>query len=216
MGIFDMQQVLYVLEILGVIAFSISGAMVAIDKKLDVFGVIFVGIMTSLGGGVTRDILIGKLPPQMFENYRCIAVSVGTSIVVFILGYLTRDYYKKHVRVIETINNVFDAIGLGVFSISGIQIAVNTGFSYNKFLLVFLGMITGVGGGLIRDIIVGRTPVIFSKHIYAVAAILGGIGYLICRSMGIAEGIAAMGGIIAIFVIRMLSTYFKWNLPRIP
>lgn len=215
MSIFDMQHVLDMLEILGVIAFSISGAMVAIDKKLDLFGVIFVGIMTSLGGGVTRDILIGKLPPQMFENYRCIAVSVGTSILVFIVGYLIRDY-RKHVRVIEMINNVFDAIGLGVFSVSGIQIAINTGFSYNKFLLVFLGMITGVGGGLIRDIIVGRTPVIFSKHIYAVAAILGGISYLICRSVGITEGIAAMEGIITIFVIRMLSTYFKWNLPKIP
>ncbi len=216
MNLLDMHQVLSILEMIGVVAFSISGAMVAIDKKLDLFGVIFVSVMTSLGGGVTRDILIGKLPPQMFENYKCIAISVTTSILVFIVVYVTREYYRKNVKTIETINNVFDAIGLGVFSIFGIQIAINTGFGYNKFLLVFLGMITGVGGGLIRDIIVGRTPMIFSKYIYAVAAILGGISYLICQALGTSEGISTMAGILVIFVIRMLSTYYKWNLPKIP
>ena len=212
----EIEQILSILEIVGVIAFSISGAMVAIDKKLDIFGVIFLSIMTALGGGVTRDILIGKLPPQMFSNYRCIVASVITAMLVFIVGYLTREYYKAHVKVIEMINNIFDAIGLGVFSVSGIQIAVNTGFGYNKFLLVFLGMITGVGGGLIRDIIVGRTPVIFTKHIYAIASIVGGIFYLICCGAGMTDWIATMVSIVLIFVIRMLSTYFKWDLPKIP
>ncbi len=216
MSLLDMHQILSILEMIGVVAFSISGAMVAIDNRLDLFGVIFVSVMTSLGGGVTRDILIGKLPPQMFENYTCITISVAISLIVFIVVYVTRAYYKKHVKIIETINNVFDALGLGVFSIFGIQVAINTGFGYNKFLLVFLGMITGVGGGLIRDIIVGRTPVIFSKYIYAVAAILGGIMYLICCFMKISEGISTMAGIFVIFVIRMLSTYYKWNLPKIP
>lgn len=212
----EIEQIVSILEIMGVIAFSISGAMVAIDNKLDIFGVIFLGIMTSLGGGITRDILIGKLPPQMFGNYRCIVASVITAVLVFILGYLTREYYRAHVKLIETINNIFDAIGLGVFSVSGIQIAINTGFGYNKFLLVFLGMITGVGGGLIRDIIVGRTPVIFTKHIYAIASILGGILYLVCCGLGTADWIASMISILFIFLIRMLSTYFKWNLPKIP
>lgn len=213
---FSLEQVMIVLEMIGVIAFSISGAMVAIKKRMDIFGVIFLGVMTALGGGITRDILLGSLPPAMFTNYRCIVASVVTSLIVFIVAYITREYYFKHADTIETINNVFDAIGLGVFSVMGIQIAQATGYGYNKFLLVCLGMITGVGGGLIRDVIVGRTPVIFAKHIYAVASIIGCIAYLVCMSMRLDEAWVVTVCIVVIFLIRMLSTHFKWNLPKIP
>lgn len=211
----ELEHILAVLEIAGVVAFSISGAMVAIEKKLDLFGVLFLGVITSLGGGIIRDILLGSLPPVMFGNYRCITVSVLTSGCVFLIAYLTRDYYFKHTQLIESINNTIDAVGLGVFSVSGVRLAMATGFGYNNFLLICIGMITGVGGGLIRDVVVARTPVIFAKHIYAIASIIGCICYLLCMKFGMDERFSTIIGIISIFTIRMLSTIFKWNLPQI-
>lgn len=211
----EIENVLFWLEILGVFAFAISGAMVAIEEKLDYFGVIFLGIITALGGGVVRDTLLGKLPPQNFYNYHCIAISLITATVVFIVAYVTREYYFSHTPLIGRINNGVDAIGLGVFTVSGIQIAREAGFAHNVFLLVFMGMMTGVGGGLLRDIIVGRKPLIFSKHIYAVATIAGGIFYLVCLAAGVGESQALVVSIILIFVVRMLSSYFEWNLPKI-
>lgn len=211
----EIEGVLYWLEILGVLAFAISGAMVAIEEKLDLFGVIFLGIITALGGGVIRDTLLGNLPPANFYNYHCIVISLVTATVVFIAAYVTRDYYFSHTLLIGKINNCVDAIGLGVFTVSGIQIARQAGFSHNVFLLVFMGMITGAGGGLLRDMIVGRKPLIFSKHIYAVATIVGGIFYLISLKVGAGESVSLVVSIVLIFVIRMLSAHFEWNLPKV-
>ncbi|MDD3368510.1 MAG: trimeric intracellular cation channel family protein [Lachnospiraceae bacterium] len=204
-----------ILNTIGIIAFSISGAMVAIDEELDLFGVIFLGIITSMGGGVTRDLLLGLLPPHMFDSYTSLAMSMITSLLVFIIAYITRDYYKKHSAFIDSLNNIFDAAGLGVFTIAGMQITAETGYGYNTFLLIFLGVTTGVGGGLIRDIIVSRKPMIFAKHIYAVASIIGACIYLLCLRGGISATLSSLLGIAAIFTIRMLATVFKWNLPRI-
>ncbi|MDD3402364.1 MAG: trimeric intracellular cation channel family protein [Hespellia sp.] len=211
----QLELVLFWLEIIGVLAFSISGAMAAIEEKLDYFGVIFLGTITALGGGVLRDTLLGNLPPANFNNYHCIIISVVAATAVFLIAYITRDYYFSHMHLIEQINNCIDAVGLGVFTISGIQVAIETKFGYNVFLLVFMGMITGVGGGLLRDIIVGRKPLIFSKHIYALASIAGGVFYLICIYAGVKENLSLIISIVIIFAIRMLSAHFKWNLPRI-
>ncbi|SHK17151.1 trimeric intracellular cation channel family protein [Hespellia stercorisuis] len=210
-----MEKLFNIMELLGIIAFTISGAMVGIEKKMDLFGVMFLGITTAFGGGIIRDIMLGNLPPAMFESHRNIEIAAGTALLVFIIGYLTREYYSRHLDMIETINNVFDAVGLGIFTTTGIQIAINTGYGYNKFLLVCLGMITGVGGGLLRDIIAARTPVIFAKHIYAVASIVGGMSYLWFLDIDFQQSSAMTLSILVTFIIRILSTVKKWNLPRI-
>lgn len=211
----QLEFVLFWLEIIGVLAFAISGAMVAVEEKLDYFGVVFLGVITALGGGVLRDTLLGNLPPANFNNYRCIIISVIAATAVFIIAYVTREYYFSHAQLISQINNSIDAVGLGVFTVSGIQIARASTFGYNMFLLVFMGMITGVGGGLLRDIIVGRKPLIFSKHIYAVASIGGGAFYLLCIYFKWGESLSIIVSIIFIFVIRMLSARYKWDLPKI-
>lgn len=206
---------IFILNTIGIIAFSISGAMVAIDEELDLFGVIFLGIITSMGGGITRDILLGQLPPQMFNSPFNIVTSTTTSLLVFMIAYITRDYYRKHTVEIDKLNNIFDAVGLGVFTIAGMQIAISSGFSNNRILLVCLGVITGVGGGLIRDIIVNRKPIIFARHIYAVASIIGACTYVFTLNHGVSDTFSTLVGIIVIFIIRMLAATFKWNLPRI-
>lgn len=206
---------IFILNTIGIIAFSISGAMVAIDEELDLFGVIFLGIITSMGGGITRDILLGQLPPQMFNSPFNIVTSTITSFLVFVIAYITRDYYRKHAIEIDRLNNIFDAAGLGVFTIAGTQIAISSGFENNRILSVCLGVITGVGGGLIRDIIVNRKPIIFARHIYAVASIAGACTYLFALHHAGSDTISTLLGIIVIFIIRMLAATFKWNLPRI-
>lgn len=209
------EMMLLILEIVGTVAFSISGAMIAIDEELDLFGVIFMGIITSMGGGILRDILIGKFPANMFGNYRCIIASVVTSALVFLIAYMLREYYRKNTKLLDGLNNIFDAIGLGVFTVTAIEMVSSMGFGYNKFLLLVTGMTTGVGGGMIRDIIVLRKPMIFTKHIYAVASLIGGWIYLKLLENNMSNNISIVFTISVIFAIRMLATVYNWNLPKI-
>ena len=210
-----MNNLLFYLEVIGVIAFAISGAMVAIEEKLDVFGVVVLGFTTALGGGMLRDLMLGNLPSVNFYNYTAIALSIFVSIFIFVLASITSSWYRSHIFIIEKINNAADALGLGVFIVSGIQIALARGYGENLFLVIFSGLITGAGGGTIRDIMVGRKPVIFSRHIYAVAAIIGGMYFLACLHFRLPLAFSMTSSIVLVFVIRMLSAHYRWNLPRI-
>ena len=141
------ELVLFIFEMVGTVAFAISGAMVAIKKRVDVFGVIVLSAMTALGGGIVRDILIGHLPPTMFSDYRYVMVAVITSVIVFIVAYIFRDSYRKSEKTVDAVNNVFDALGLGVFTVMGAKVAIESGFTVNGILVVCLAVVTGVGGG---------------------------------------------------------------------
>lgn len=210
-----MQNILSVLEMMGVIAFSISGAMAAIEENLDIFGVVFLGVITSFGGGIIRDVLLGNLPPLMFQNYHCVMVSVLVAFIVFFFAYLVKDYYSKSICMMERINNLIDAIGLGIFSITGVQIASGAEGKYNWVLLICIGITTGVGGGLVRDIILARTPIIFTKHIYAIASGIGCIVFLMAMKLSVSEPFAIAISITTIFVIRILASIFRWDLPKV-
>ena len=137
--------VYYIVEIIGIIAFATSGAMVAIGKRVDIFGVLVLSSITALGGGCIRDILIGSLPPRMFSDYRFVTVAVAVATVVFVVAYIFRDLYQKSEKVVDSINNIFDAVGLGVFTVTGVQVAIDSGFKMNGILVVCLGVITGIG-----------------------------------------------------------------------
>lgn len=200
-----------ILEIMGTVAFAISGAMMGLKKQMDIFGVVILGLTAAVGGGVIRDVILGITPPKTFQDPLYAFIAISTAIVIFI-PFVHRWMMRK-ARIYERILIFADAIGLGIFTVVGIQLAYKVSDDFNKFLLIFVGVVTGVGGGLLRDILAGNTPFIFVRHIYAVASLLGAVVCVILWT--IAGSIYAMiAGMAVIVVIRLLSFYFKWNLPR--
>lgn len=207
--------ILFVFEMVGTVAFAISGAMIAIKKRVDIFGVIVLSSMTALGGGIVRDILIGHLPPTMFSDYRYVLAAVVTSVVVFIVAYIFRDLYRRSESTVDAVNNIFDALGLGIFTVMGAKVAIESGFTVNGILVVCLAVITGVGGGIIRDIMLKEIPFVLKKRIYAVASILGGTAYHLMYVNNVNIRIATVVAVLIVFTVRILATVFKLDLPKI-
>ena len=207
--------ILFILEIIGTIAFAISGAFVAIKAKFDIFGVLVIGCITAVGGGIMRDILVGNVPPTIFSRWYIVVFAGLTSLVVFLISYSKRKTFDKKREIIEHINNVFDAIGLAAFTVMGTEIAFTNGISNNVFLSVTIGVLTGVGGGLLRDVLTETPPLIFKKHVYAVAAIVGAILYYLIRILVNDTILPSIVAMIFIMGIRLLATKYRWNLPKI-
>ena len=210
-----MTEIMQVLEIIGTIAFAVSGALVAIGTNLDLFGVIFIGTITAVGGGITRDIILGIHPPLIFSTPFIFIISFAVSVIIFITAYIYRERYDELRHKIETINNIFDAIGLAVFSVVGVEVGYTNGFANNELILVIIGMLTGVGGGIYRDILTDSTPYVLKKHIYAIASIIGSSAYVLLRHNGVDAAVSSAAAMVIIFVIRMLATKYEWTLPRI-
>lgn len=203
-----------ILEIAGTVSFAISGAMAALEKKVDLFGVIVLGITTALAGGIFRDMLVGRVPPAAFSDGTYMKIAFVTSVIVFLAAWMFSDKYVNNIQVIDTINNIFDAAGLGAFTITGAKVAMSMGYMDNSFFVIFLGMVTGVGGGILRDLMIGEIPFILRKRIYAVASLLGGCIYYVLLLKNVADMTAAFIGIGIVFSLRMLATIFRWNLPK--
>ncbi|WP_394282485.1 trimeric intracellular cation channel family protein [Frisingicoccus sp.] len=203
-----------ILEIAGTVSFAISGAMAALEKKVDLFGVIVLGITTALAGGIFRDMLVGRVPPAAFSDGTYMKIAFVTSVIVFLAAWMFSDKYVNNIQIIDTINNIFDAAGLGAFTITGAKVAMSMGYMDNSFFVIFLGMVTGVGGGILRDLMIGEIPFILRKRIYAVASLLGGCIYYVLLSKNVADMTAAFIGIGIVFSLRMLATIFRWNLPK--
>ena len=172
-----MQEIItFIMEIIGTIAFAASGAMVGVGRRMDIFGVCVLGVVTSVGGGMIRDIVLGIIPPGMFQKPVYTIVATATSCVVFWVLYLKKELLEGHFREIyDRFMLIMDTIGLGIFTVVGVNTGIRHGYMDNTFLLVFVGTITGVGGGLLRDMMAGVPPYIFVKHIYACASIVGAV-----------------------------------------
>lgn len=209
------QAVIIIFDILGTVSFAISGALVAIKAKLDIFGIIFIGAITATGGGIIRDILIGKIPPSIFDKFYIFLIAALAAVTVFVVAEIYRRRFYKLSEKVEQVNNIFDAIGLGAFSVMGTEVAFTENFSDNIFLSVVLGMLTGVGGGIFRDILTDQTPYVFKKHIYAIASILGSILYYVLRTVFDETVISSIVALLCVVIIRMLATKFRWSLPKI-
>lgn len=207
------EVIFFLIELAGTAAFAISGAVMAIQRELDLFGVLFLGAVTAIGGGVIRDLLLGQTPPQVFVNYIYLAVAVVAALTVFLWSaYHQRQEYRKR-RYADTLLNFFDAAGLGIFSVIGVQNTVNAGFGDNAFFCVFLGMTTGVGGGMLRDMMSRETPVVFRKHIYALASVGGSVCYYLLRSV-LPIGSVVIATLLVI-AVRLLAAQYRWQLPKI-
>lgn len=203
-----------VMEIIGTISFAISGSIIAARYGLDLFGVVLVGCVTAVCGGILRDVFLGQFPPAIFSNKILLAVAAIASVAVFILSYLNASKIERLKRSIENANVFFDAVGLAAFSIIGIEVSFNAGHGKNALLTVSMGVITGIGGGIVRDILVDKIPYVLKKHIYALASIIGSIIYYIIRQ----SGNKILGLFIAapvMIIIRLLAARYHWKLPRI-
>lgn len=200
-------------EIIGTIAFAVSGAMLAIDRGLDLFGVIFLGVITACGGGIMRDIILGIVPPNAFRNSTFVVIAAITSVLVFLFAYLKRAKYWSRWEKFDHDINLVDAIGLGIFSVIGANVAIQRGFHDNFFLCVMMGMSTGVGGGILRDLLSRTIPAVLHKRIYAVASIVGAALYYGLIRIGIMSMLAMLAGTVITVIIRMLATHYLWDLP---
>lgn len=210
-----MDTMILILELIGTCAFAVSGAVIGISKRFDIFGVFFAGTITALGGGTIRDVLLGNLPPAMFRNYIYLIFAFATCLITFITASILKNRFSENIAVIDKINNFFDALGLGVFTITGMNIAVSSGFGDNFFFVIFLGMTTGCGGGILRDAIISEVPFVLKKRIYAVASLAGGIlYYLLYITFDCPVVISTVAGIVLIFILRLFASVFRWHLPK--
>ena len=212
----DYQEIItFIMEMLGTVAFAASGAMVGVGRNMDIFGVGVLGVVTSVGGGMIRDIVLGIVPPGVFRNPVYALVATVTSCIVFLLLYCKRELLEgKFKLTYDRIMLIMDSIGLGIFTVVGVNTGIRRGYIDNTFLLVFLGTITGVGGGLLRDMMAGVPPYIFVRHIYACASIVGAI---VCvymhRHFGAVEAMVVSSAVV--MLIRYLAAHYHWNLPHL-
>ena len=218
-----MQTIVNILEIIGIISFSAAGAMIAIDKEMDIFGVVLSAIITCFGGGMLRDVLagaaIGLDRPWFFSGEPLanlyIIISTVTAIAVFFVALVFKKTYVKEERLVCSVNNILDAIGIGVFAAMGTSNYLSTG----PFIAITMGMVSCVGGGLMRDVILNDIPFVLRKYIYALPTIAGSAAYYVVAvhifpNEEYAKMVATVTCLVIIFVIRMFATYFKWNMPK--
>lgn len=200
-----MGEIMYeILQLAGILAFAISGALVGVRRRLDLLGVIVVGSFTGVGGGIVRDMLIGVHPPVSFVHWPNLAVAVAGSLIVFFVHPgITR------IRYFET---VFDAFGLGLFSATGAATALVAGQTPITALLV--GIITAIGGGVIRDVLVNTVPGVLTRELYAVSAFVGAAVAIGIVMLGGHEGLASLIGGAAAITLRLASVARGWNLPK--
>lgn len=198
-------QVFNLIDIIGTAAFSISGVFAAMEKRLDIFGIFIVAFMTAIGGGTIRDVIIGNLPVSWIRtnNY---------SIVIFLSAAIAMLFYKV-INDYEKILMFFDSIGLGFFTVLGIQKGIE--FGYAPGLCIALGTITACFGGLIRDIALNDIPHIFHKEIYATACIAGGLLYFLLQRTSLDSTILDAICIAFIVVLRLIAVRYNWSLPGI-
>ena len=211
-----MSVIFHITEIIGTFAFAVSGAMVAVKKRMDLFGVLLMGGVTALGGGTIRDVLIGHFPPNMFYSYKFLLIAAVSALFIFYIAYEWHDAYTINEFHLNNINNIFDAIGLAAFVVTGTQTGINAGYGDNVFLCIFLGTLTGIGGGVLRDMMCQEMPAVLRKHVYAVAAIVGGLVYYVLHLYIENTTIPTIVSMAVTIIIRMLATKYKWSLPRIP
>ena len=194
---------IFALEIIGTIAFAISGAMVGIEKKMDIFGVLVLGMTTAVGGGIIRDLLIGVVPPMAFQEPVYALTAIAVSIIVFL------PFVRNRINKISKMILLMDSIGLGIFTVIGIKAAASFN---NAFLSIFLALVTGVGGGVLRDVFAQDRPMIFVKHFYASASIIGAVVSLLLWNINVETSMIV--GAATVIVLRILAAKFRWHLPK--
>jgi uncharacterized membrane protein YeiH len=195
---------LYIIDILGTFSFAVSGAFLAMEKKLDPFGVLVLSFVTAIGGGTLRDIMIGNLPVSWLRNETATIVIFSAAIVTMFFGR-----YLKH---LTTTLFLFDALGLGLFTLIGLEFGIEKNFSIG--ICITLGTITACFGGVVRDVLLNNIPLLFRKEIYAMACIAGGLIYFGLKKIDLDADVSKILCILIIFMIRILAVRYKLSLPQ--
>ena len=211
-----METLLLIIELIGVVSFSAAGAMIAIDKETDLFGVIFLSITTCFGGGLLRDTIASVGLPVFFTDMNLhIIVCIIVAFCVFLIARALKEKYVREEARVDRINNVLDALGLGVFAAAGTGMYIEKG----ALVAIIFGMLSSVGGSILRDVMLREIPFVLRKRVYAVATLMGSAAYYLVSSVIMPH--SESGGVVAtvvctvlIFGIRMCATYFKWNMPK--
>ncbi len=191
------------IDLAGTFAFAISGAVAAKEKGLDIFGVLVVAFTVACGGGIIRDVCIGAIPPAGLSDWRYLLVAMIAAIIAMGMHPLMKLLDRPVI--------LFDALGLSLFAVSGAEKALS--FGHNNEVAILLGMITAVGGGVIRDIFLNRIPVIFEEEIYGSAALLGAVVVVAGHSWGLSNDWVFPAGFAVCLVIRLLAMRYHWKLP---
>lgn len=202
----NLALLLFVLDIAGTFVFGISGAIAAIEKRLDLFGVMVLAFVTALAGGIVRDVLIGSVPPQGVSDWRFPVAAFAAGAIVFV-GY-------RAIKRLDRAVMIFDAAGLSLFAVAGAQKALAYGL--NPFMAALLGVVTAVGGGTIRDMLLAEIPKVLRVDIYAVAALAGAGIVSIGFELGLPPVPVALAGAAVCFSLRILSIRRRWSLPSSP
>ncbi|MEM9076671.1 MAG: trimeric intracellular cation channel family protein [Bacteroidota bacterium] len=192
-------------DILGTIAFAVSGVLVAMDKRLDLFGVLIIAFVTAIGGGTLRDLLIGNTPVTWMRDLTYVTIIPSTMILTLI--------FSKQLKYLRRSLFLFDTIGIGLYTMLGIEKGLEANLS--PIMCIALGTMTASFGGVLRDILCNEIPVIFRKEIYATACILGGTLYFAITALGVPEEYAYVSGILAVIIMRILAVRFSIRLPNI-
>lgn len=192
-----------ILDLLGTIAFAISGALAAMNRKLDLFGIFIIAFVTAIGGGTVRDILIGREPVMW----------MGDTVYIYLIGVVTilAIIFRNKIYYLKTSLFLFDTIGLGIFTITGVETGIRNGL--DPIVSITLGAMTGTFGGVIRDILCNEIPVIFRKEIYATASITGGFVFILLYNMGVNTDIIYIVTTLIIISIRLVVVKYKISLP---
>ena len=206
-----MDQFMFILELISTAAYAVLGSLKAVKKEMDMFGTVVLGVTTAIGGGVIRDIVIGKTPPTAFVS------PIFTTVAAIFSGIVLITHIRKKISensvTYDRILFILDTMGLGAFTVTGVGTVIDSG-NYNMLLIVFVGVITGVGGGVLRDIFSGDIPYIFVKHIYACASIVGAIVCVYAyRWFGVVASL--IFGSAAVILMRYLAAHYRWNLPKL-
>lgn len=196
---------LNVIDILGTFSFAVSGAFFAMEKKLDPFGVLILAFVTAIGGGTLRDMMIGNLPVGWLRN--------ETATVVIFIGAIGSMLFSQWLKKINSTLFLFDALGLGLFTIIGIEKGMELNFSIG--VCIAMGTITASFGGVIRDVLLNNVPLLFRKEIYALASIIGGLIYYLLKQTPVNDDAAKIICILLILIIRLLAVKYKLSLPVI-
>lgn len=192
----------FVIEFLGTFAFAISGIRSASSKNFDWFGGYVVGLATAIGGGTIRDVMLGQVPFWMTNSIYLICT--GAALLTFVM-------LKKLFTRLSKTWALFDTLGLALFTIAGIQKTLEAGFPF--WVAIIMGCITGAAGGVMRDVFVNETPLIFRKEIYAIACIIGGIVYQLCYMLNLSVEVAVVSTFVTVVVVRMLAVKYRISLP---
>ena len=196
---------IYSLDLIGTFAFAISGALVASNEKFDLFGVIIIAFATAVGGGMLRDVLIDAHPINWIGDLNYLWVILAAVIFTFL--------FKSKIAPLNKTLFLFDTIGLGVFTLLGVQKGLN--YNLHPFIAIVMGMVSAVMGGVTRDILTNRVPLIFKKEIYASACLFGGLVYVVCENFKVPYSIQFTLTMLVVIVIRLVSVKYKLELPKI-